>query len=66
MNGNGSKSTPLHVRHSLAGDEPLHPAWSALIRYCTELQFGELEKVKIQDGLPMMVEVTTRKVKFGT
>ena len=43
----------------------VHPAWLRLIRYCTELGHGEIEKLKIQDGLPMAAEVTTRKVKFG-
>ena len=44
----------------------LHPAWDRLIRYCTELGHGEIEKLKIQDGLPMLAEVTTRKIKFST
>ena len=44
----------------------LHPAWARLIRYCAELGHGEIEKLKIQDGLPMLAEVTTRKIKFST
>jgi hypothetical protein len=47
-----------------AGGE-IHPAWSRLMRYCAELGHGEIEKLKIQDGLPMAAEVTTRKVKFS-
>jgi hypothetical protein len=43
----------------------LHPAWDRLIRYCAELGHGEIEKLKIQDGLPMLAEVTTRKIKFS-
>jgi hypothetical protein len=43
----------------------IHPAWVRLIRYCTDLGHGEIEKLKIQDGLPMAAEVTTRKVKFS-
>ena len=42
----------------------VHPAWERLIRYCAELRHGEIEKLKIQDGLPMAAEITTRKVKF--
>jgi len=42
----------------------LHPAWSAFVRYCTELQHGEIELLKIQDGLPVLAEVTRKKVKF--
>lgn len=43
----------------------LHPAWSSFLRFCGELQFGEIERLKIQDGLPVMAELTTKKVKFA-
>jgi hypothetical protein len=43
----------------------LHPAWLRLMRYCADLGYGEIEKLKIQDGLPMVAEVTTRKIKFS-
>jgi hypothetical protein len=42
----------------------LHPAWTAFIRHCRELGFGEISQLKIQDGVPVMAEETTRKVKF--
>jgi hypothetical protein len=42
----------------------VHPAWHALIRYCAELQHGEIEVLKIQDGLPVIAEVVRRKIKF--
>ena len=43
----------------------VHPAWVRLMQFCAELGHGEIEKLKIQDGLPMTAEVTTRKVKFS-
>ena len=43
----------------------VHPAWLRLMHYCAELGHGEIEKLKIQDGLPMIAEVTTRKIKFS-
>jgi hypothetical protein len=43
----------------------LHPAWRAFIRYCAELQHGEIELLKIQNGLPMLAEVVKKKVKFA-
>lgn len=43
----------------------LHPTWLRLIKYCADLGNGEIEKLKIQDGLPMVAEVTTKKVKFS-
>ena len=44
---------------------PLHPAWRAFIRYCAELKHGEIELLKIQEGLPVLAEVTRQKVKFA-
>jgi hypothetical protein len=43
----------------------LHSAWQEFIHYCAELEFGEIEKLKIQDGLPVLAELTRKKVRFG-
>jgi len=54
--------------HRVAQDRTgkfIHPAWLRLISYCADLEHGEIEKLKIQDGLPMAAEVTTKKVKFS-
>jgi hypothetical protein len=50
---------------STVTDKPLHPAWRAFIRYCAELQHGEIEILKIQNGLPSLAEVIRKKVKFS-
>lgn len=42
----------------------LHPAWMQLIRYCANLGHGEIEKLKIQDGVPIIADVVREKVKF--
>ena len=44
--------------------EGVHPAWIRLIRYCAELGHGEIEKLKIQDGVPVIADVVRGKVKF--
>ena len=47
-------------------DRPmLHPAWRTFLSFCQELQHGEIERLKIQDGLPVLAEVTKKKVKFA-
>jgi hypothetical protein len=46
------------------GTLPQHPAWQALIRFCREVGHGEIERIKIQDGLPVSAEVVTRKVRW--
>jgi hypothetical protein len=46
-------------------DRSQHPAWRAFVRYCAELQHGEIELLKIQDGLPVLAEVVRKKVKFA-
>ena len=58
-NGSGAKD----IGSALAQVQ-LHASWRALIRYCQDLQHGEIERLKIQNGLPVIAEVTTKKVKF--
>lgn len=43
---------------------PLHPSWRAFIDYCSKLGHGEIERLSIQDGLPVIAERTKQKVKF--
>ena len=40
------------------------PPWRDFIRYCQRLGHGEIEKLKIQDGVPVMAEIVREKVKF--
>ncbi len=46
------------------GDHGLPPAWREFIRFCHELGYGEIERLSIQDGVPVLAQVTTKKVKF--
>jgi len=41
----------------------LHEKEQKLIEFIRELQFGEVT-IKVQDGLPVMVEKATEKVKL--
>jgi hypothetical protein len=66
------KTANVSINHTLAlleEREPvaksLHPAWRAFISLCAELQHGEIEILKIQDGLPVLAEVIRKKVKFA-
>jgi hypothetical protein len=64
MSDQGSRTGNGHTddrRH----DAVIHPAWLAFVRYCRELQHGEIDCLKIQDGLPVLAEVTKKKVKFA-
>lgn len=42
----------------------VHPAWVRLMKYCAELGHGEIERLKIQDGIPVIADVVREKVKF--
>jgi hypothetical protein len=58
----------IRLHGAAARDEiasQIHPAWLRLMKYCADLGHGEIEKLKIQDGLPMVAEITTKKVKFS-
>jgi len=66
QNEDGFKKTFAVVPKSKRStDRDLHPAWSAFIKYCVELEHGEIETLKIQDGLPVLAEITRKKVKFA-
>lgn len=60
----------LESRNSVAKEtrcetESLHPAWIAFVRYCQQMGHGEIERLKIQDGIPVLVEVSRQKIKFS-
>lgn len=58
---NGKRPVVLaEIRH----DDALHPAWAAFLEYCRKLGYGEIERLKIQDGLPVLAEMVQKKVKF--
>ncbi len=38
--------------------------WRRFIDYCDDLGHGEIERLKIQDGVPVLAELTREKVKF--
>ena len=42
----------------------VHPTWHAFIKLCESLEYGEIERLKIQDGLPMLAEEVKKKVRF--
>jgi hypothetical protein len=46
------------------GPASLHPAWLEFIRFCTQLRHGEIDQLKIQDGLPLLAETVRQKIKF--
>jgi hypothetical protein len=47
-----------------AKGEELPPAWREFIRFCRDLRHGEIEKLNIQDGVPVLAETITKKIKF--
>jgi hypothetical protein len=44
----------------------LSEAWRNFIRYCQQLGHGEIECLKIQDGVPVMAEVVREKIRFSS
>jgi hypothetical protein len=60
QSNNGGKMEPDAPR----GIDGLHPSWRAFIRYCSQLRHGEIERLCIQDGVPVLAETTIKKVKF--
>lgn len=56
----------LLSRNGISRQGNIHPAWQRLMDYCAELRHGEIQNLRIQDGLPMAAEVTMKKIKFST
>lgn len=46
-------------------DRVLPVAWFRFIDHCTAIGNGEIDKLKIQGGVPMIAETVTKKVKFA-
>lgn len=42
----------------------VHPLWNSFILFCEGLGYGEIEKLQIQDGLPVLALMVKRKIKF--
>lgn len=40
------------------------PGWVKFIDFCKKIGHGEIEKVKIADGIPVLAEKVTEKTKF--
>jgi hypothetical protein len=51
-------------RHSMSEAVP-SKQWQAFIAFCRELGHGEIQVLKIQDGVPVLAEKVIEKVKFG-
>jgi hypothetical protein len=62
------KSSPTRIDSNpgrLQAEEMLHPAWQELMKLCARLGYGEIERLKVHDGLPVLAEITRQKVKLN-
>ena len=56
----------LEFAHPAHGEgDLLTPAWREFIRFCRDLQHGEIERLSIQDGTPVLAETIKKKIKFN-
>ena len=53
------------VAHGGGEGEQLTPAWREFIRFCRDLRHGEIERLSIQDGTPVLAETIKKKIKFN-
>jgi len=53
-----------HENIKTSGMTYIHPAWYSFIKYCESLRYGEIDKIKIQDGHPTIAEEVKKKIKF--
>lgn len=43
---------------------PVPQGWMKLIELCKKIQYGEIDKLKIQDGVPVLMERVIEKTKL--
>jgi len=54
----------LSLDRGSRGIEDLPDAWREFIRFCGHMKHGEIERLSIQDGVPVLAEITKKKVRF--
>ena len=59
-----NRPVPLVARYPRE-DTQLSSAWREFIRFCRDLKHGEIERLSIQDGVPVLAEITKKKIKFN-
>ena len=42
----------------------IHPAWIRLIQHCQAMGHGEIERIRIQDGVPVLIEKSVERIKL--
>jgi hypothetical protein len=62
--GMAAAGTQMRSEHHAEQAAKSSAAWLAFIHYCQQLGHGEIEKLKIQDGLPVLAEQAFKKIKF--
>ena len=65
MNREQPAAAESHAGRRREDENTIHPAWRELMSLCARLGYGEIERLKIHDGLPVMAELTRQKVKLG-
>ena len=43
----------------------VHKNWGDFIRYCEKIGYGEIQNLRIQDGIPQIAEVVKKKINFS-
>jgi hypothetical protein len=44
---------------------PVPPPWLKFMEFCKSIGHGEIDKLKIQDGVPVLAEKVVQKTKFA-
>jgi len=57
-------STRILPLRSAASGAAIDPAWLRFMSLCREMRYCEIERLVIQDGVPILAETVKKKVKF--
>ena len=64
MSGPSTTAMPLQGMGQFH-PEVLSPGWVKFIEFCKGIGHGEIEKLKIANGMPVLAEKVIQKTKFA-
>jgi hypothetical protein len=68
MAGKAGQTRPVSYEHYTEPNrrvvQEVSHEWARLMEFCRELGHGEIERLKIQDGVPVIADIIREKVKF--
>ena len=60
-----ASGAPNYMSHYPEREPVISVQWIEFVKFCNRLGFGRIEKLEVQNGVPVSAETVTEKVRFG-